>query len=226
MEDLTFDWRSYLSLAEPIQIARETTVFEQFDVVTRIYVVESGRVRLCLTSADGDEKTIMIVGKNGVIGELGLFDSGEYVTTAITSSDSTLYAFNANTFKSLIETNPDLVTFILFNMSRKFRTLAMQSLDLSYTSAQYRVVKSLRELANTYGVPHELGTHIRIRFTHQEMANLAGTTRVTVAQVFGQLERSGLLQKVAGHIVITSLAQLEGLLSSPKTSHFKYKDLK
>lgn len=221
IEDLAFDWLPHLGDATVVNVTRETYLYEQSDLVATVFVVDKGRVRLSLSSETGDEKTIMIVGRNGIVGEIGLFDNGVHVTSAITSTDSTLYAFPAQTFHALIATHHEVAQFTLANMGRKFRILSLQSLNLSYASAQYRVVKCLSELSHTYGVVEGSGVRIDIRFTHQEMANLAGTTRVTVAQVFGQLEKNGLLEKHQGYFVITSMDGVSALLNSPKTSHFK-----
>lgn len=63
------------------------------------------------------------------------------------------------------------------------------------------------------------GVRISISFTHQEMANLAGTTRVTVAQVFRRLEALGVLRKEGAYFYISSISEFRRLLQDPKASH-------
>ncbi|QSO51186.1 Crp/Fnr family transcriptional regulator [Alicyclobacillus curvatus] len=67
--------------------------------------------------------------------------------------------------------------------------------------------------------PEPDAVRISIPFTHQEMANLAGTTRVTVAQVFRRLEALGVLRKEGAYFYISSIAEFRRLVEDPKASH-------
>ena len=81
-------------------------------------------------------------------------------------------------------------------MSVKLRVLAHQNLLLSQATAAQRVVHHLMQLAGTYGEAQGQGVAIRISFTHQEMANLAGLSRVMTSNVLMQLQEQGLIEMV------------------------------
>ena len=83
--------------------------------------------------------------------------------------------------------------------------LAVQNLLLSQASATQRVVHHLLQLAATYGQPADGGTEIGIAFTHQEMANITGLSRVMVSNVLIQLQSEGLIGKVKAHCVVRDI---------------------
>jgi len=56
---------------------------------------------------------------------------------------------------------------------------------------RHRVVALLLELVEAHGQACGRGWEIRLRLSHQELANLIGATRETVTSILGQLQRRG-----------------------------------
>ena len=61
---------------------------------------------------------------------------------------------------------------------------------------------ALLYIADVYGKPTDEGILIRNRFTHQELANMIHTSRVSVANVFSELTKCGIIAKRDGHYII------------------------
>lgn len=221
MESLVFDWTSYKPLGIGVQIRKDEPLFHEAQTASHVYTVISGRVRLCQMSPTGDEKTLLVVGANGLIGEIGLMEGTTYVTSAVGSTDSTLLALPLITFRQLFHHDSRFAEYVCQNLSKKAALLAQQATTLSYASAQYRIVNYLLELAHTFGAPHSAGVQIGIRFTHQEMANLVGTSRVTVAQVFSRLEVRKLVKKEGSFFYIPSTDALRQVLDQPRVAQFR-----
>jgi CRP/FNR family cyclic AMP-dependent transcriptional regulator len=221
MESACFDWGPYWSSGTEVQVRKDEHVFREGDPVTHVYVVKAGRIRLSRLSLTGEEKAIVVVGRSGLIGEVSAMLAGGYVTSSIAAADSVLLRIRCEEFRRLFHTDTRLAEFVCQSVSHKFKLLSDQVTTLSYATAQYRVARYLLELAETYGESHESGVRIGIQFTHQEMANLAGTTRVTVAQVFRRLEQFRILKREGEYYEIPSLEALRDLLNNPKASHFQ-----
>ena len=71
---------------------------------------------------------------------------------------------------------------------------------------------TLLRLAGQYGAPRSGGTLINLRFTHQEMADLLGVSRVSVSQCFQEFTRRGFLQKQGHFYLISDTQGLKQLL--------------
>lgn len=217
MENLPYDWQEVTSLGQIISLQKHETIFHQDQPAHSVFIVLSGRIRLFLTSPSGDEKAIAIVGQNGLLGECGLFDHPTYNNGAITASKTSLLKVPASRFKEAFSKNAALVHQVLRFLDVKNRILSSHTMQLSFYSATQRICFTLLQLGSTYGKGAK-GKHIiTVRFTHQELANVVGTSRVTVANTMKELERQNVLSKEGGLYVIEDEQKLysfvlEGLL--------------
>jgi len=74
IEDLRFDWAPYLAYGKSLTLRKNAYLFYYGERCEAVYVLLSGRIRLSLTTADGDERTFMVVGTHGLLGEAELSD--------------------------------------------------------------------------------------------------------------------------------------------------------
>ncbi|MDW5441118.1 Crp/Fnr family transcriptional regulator [Polaromonas sp. SM01] len=191
-----------------LRFAKGQTLFSQGDAVHHVYVVEQGRVRLVLMSAAGHEKHMAIVGTHGMVGECSAFLDGKHSLTAVASSDVVLRQVEREQLLACLGRDASCLRQVLWLGNVKLRILANQNLLLSHASAAQRVAYHLVQLAETYGEAVADGIALRISFTHQEMANLAGLSRVMTSNVLIQLHEDGLVDKVGAHCVIHDIQGL------------------
>ncbi|WP_301171926.1 Crp/Fnr family transcriptional regulator [Brevibacillus nitrificans] len=202
MENLPYDWHEVYSLGQTIPYQKHESIFHQDQAAKHVYVVLQGRIRLFLTTPSGEEKAIAIIGKGGLLGECGLFDHPTYNNGAITASKANLLKIPVERFKEAFSTNLTLAHQVLRFLDGKNRILASHTMQLSFYSAAQRICFTLLQLGSTYGKGIEGKRIITVRFTHQELANVVGTSRVTVAGTMKELERRHILSKEGGLYVI------------------------
>jgi CRP-like cAMP-binding protein len=65
------------------------------------------------------------------------------------------------------------------------------------------LLRVLNWLAQRFGQESKFGRRIELRLTHQELAELIGSTRVTVTRLLSSFERRGLIQRQQRRITIT-----------------------
>jgi len=69
----------------------------------------------------------------------------------------------------------------------------------------------LLQLADDYGVDDSRGTLVAVKITHQEMANLIGSTRETVSLTLSQFKRKKLIATEGRKIILTDREGLKAL---------------
>jgi CRP-like cAMP-binding protein len=78
----------------------------------------------------------------------------------------------------------------------------------SYKTVDMMVMKLLIWFSQKFGREVETGRLIDLRLTHQDVAEILGTTRVTVTRVFTQLEEQGLIQRLPLHLTIVQVQDM------------------
>jgi len=80
--------------------------------------------------------------------------------------------------------------------------------NLLFTSNQQRLNHLLLDLADQFGVAVEDGIRLGLSLTHQEVANLIGTTRETVTIMLGKMKAEGLVSGKRQSVVLTDIGRI------------------
>ena len=80
--------------------------------------------------------------------------------------------------------------------------------QLIFKDVGAKLAELLLSLGHEHGIADERGMIVGLKITHQEMANLIGSTRETVSLTLSQFKRKGLIQTEGRKVI---LADPEGL---------------
>jgi CRP/FNR family transcriptional regulator/CRP/FNR family cyclic AMP-dependent transcriptional regulator len=86
---------------------------------------------------------------------------------------------------------PQIATALLAELATRLRKTDRQIEGLALLDVTSRISETLLQLASEYGKESEKGITLQNRPTHQELANMSGTTRETVSRVLKRLETQG-----------------------------------
>ena len=162
--------------------------------------VARGIVQLSRIRADGNEVVVGFITTNGTF-ENNLFGS-LVAYRAIALSDVDLQYFSPQN----IADSPSLAKSLLVSFSdRLIKTQQLLAITLINNNKE-RLRKLLLILKEEIGIPTADGVRLQIRFTHQHLADITGTTRVTITQILKDFKSQGLISLDAErHIVIKEL---------------------
>ncbi|HLR68568.1 Crp/Fnr family transcriptional regulator [Pseudogracilibacillus sp. SO10305] len=212
LENLKFDWSELFDIGNKIHIKKGNILYNAHDQINFVYIIMKGRVQLFLINEEGKEKSLIIIGKNGLLGEYNQ-ENNEYITYTQTVSDTILCKIPKRKFETLLETNKKLSEQRLEMLTMKLNLVANRLLQTSYDDSQSKVIRVFVNLAETYGEPiTETKVKINIKFTHQEIAFLIGSTRVTVANMIKHLINSNLIEKTDGYYFINNINNLKSMI--------------
>jgi cAMP-binding proteins - catabolite gene activator and regulatory subunit of cAMP-dependent protein kinases len=122
--------------------------------------------------------------------------------------DSTVYAISCGVFLERLEQNPELNQILMRILCRKNPMLIGRLLSQSSTVALQRIAQTLIDMAQEYGIETEDGLEISIRFSHQDVANLLHTSRVTVTKAFQSMTQAGILLRKDNRILVRDRERL------------------
>jgi CRP/FNR family cyclic AMP-dependent transcriptional regulator len=92
-------------------------------------------------------------------------------------------------FKNILSANPDMAFNLLKVLLERLRRANQKIEGLAFTNVYGRVVNLLMQFAEPYGK----GWVVREKMTHQEIANMVGSSREMVSKIMGELVDAGYL---------------------------------
>ncbi len=214
LTNLDFNWDAASSGSRSQQFPKDATLFLEGQKASTVYAIVEGRVRLMSFGFDGKERHLMIMGRNGLVGDCGLLSTPNYVVSAVAASDTIVFAIPARHLLAALSRDAALMRQHQELSGRRFRIMLRHLAMQGSNSSRRRVCLHLLDLVNSYGAQHEHGSVISIAFTQQEMGNICGLSRVSVSHVFTALERDAVIGRDGRLVVVLDREQLEQFSTS------------
>jgi CRP/FNR family cyclic AMP-dependent transcriptional regulator len=184
-----------------------------------IFFLVSGRVKLLRTAPNEREVTLDIVSPNQLFGEANIFvPNSAYGSSAEVLEDSVVYAMRRTSLIGAMSMNMDsLRAFSSLQVER--RHAAEQRLaEFVFYDVPTRVAHLLGQLASFYSRPGMTeGVLIKAKLTHQELANLVGSTRETTTLILNDFRRKGLISFLGRKIIALDVDGLNNFDSTTLT---------
>lgn len=211
LTDLQFTWEDVTRGTRIRVFTKDETLFLEGQSAATVYVIQEGRVRLTSFDFDGKERHLMIIGPTGLAGDCALRAAPSYTVSAVAATDTRVWMVPAATMLSALSRDAHLAAQHQLLSGMRFRILLRHVAVQGSNSSRRRVCLHLLDLIHSYGVAHRLGRLISISFTQQEMGSICGLSRVSVSQIFSQLEREQIIARAGRLVVIVDEARLEVL---------------
>ena len=186
----------------------EVIFFESTARDDRLYILVAGRVKLTMLSPEGKEKVLTILQEGDIFGEISLFDQDTHPLTAEVIEEARLVILAFADLEAIIMKNPRVAIKIIQALSKKTRLLTSQIRELVFQDAEGRLASLLIRFVNDFGRKVQSGQMIDLILTHQEIANLLGTSRVTVTKLVNRFIDQGLIKIYKRKIVVLEQEKL------------------
>ncbi|WP_167577409.1 Crp/Fnr family transcriptional regulator [Ammoniphilus sp. YIM 78166] len=166
---------------------KKEIVFNEGDPCEVIYFIHQGRVKIYKTSEDGREQIVNLLGKGDMFPHVGWYGGSAYPATAEILEEGELYFMYVQQFTHLLEHQPKLTLKLLQELDTKIRGLQSRLSHVLSKDMTEKIVSVLQSLANEEG-------KLDMELTHQDIANMVGTTRETASRILNQLKKEGKVQ--------------------------------
>ena len=187
-------------------VRRGQPIYLPGDHPDSVYLLKAGRVKISRISKEGKELTLGILVPGEVFGELEVLDGSLRDTVAEVLEDASICVIRREDFEEVLKKNPDLTIRLTKLIGFRLKKIESRIEDLVFCDVPVRLVRLLLSLSEEFGKQEDRGVRLGLRITHQEIANLIGSTRETVSATLNDFKRQGLLQ--LDHRSITLLDQV------------------
>ncbi len=160
---------------------KNTILFIEGDESTHLYVIKQGKVSVSVAGEDGREVVLNHMSEGEYFGELALLDGKPRSATVRTLTQCEVIAVSRNSFQDLLKTNPEFVIQVTAELTSRVRKLTDSVKDLALLDVYGRVSNVLEKLSD------ENGRIDNPKVTHQDIANMVGSSREMVSRIMKQL---------------------------------------
>ena len=176
-----------------VRYRRAEVVFREGEPAERLFLIDSGRVKLSIASPEGQELFIGVLGRGQIFGELAVIDRGPRAMDARAMEDTQVFALESDVFWTMLENRPAFARRLLELMARRLRRADQTSQDLVFFDAPTRLARRLLDLAEEHGTAVTDGDviGIDIKMTQEEMAQMIGTSRGSANRLIASFSGRG-----------------------------------
>jgi CRP-like cAMP-binding protein len=187
----------------------EIELFQQGAPAREIYFIEEGVIKLVYLNPNGKEAIIGLRSSGWPLDASALILQEPHPVTAVTVTRCRLYHVSAETFRHLLNRNPQLSNYLLRTYSREVYDQMSRIAELECFSARQRLERLLWQMLpqTEQGGPQK-EKRLRMPLKHSEIAQLIAITPEHLSRLFKLLEREGVISRKGGGLVISSSQSL------------------
>jgi CRP-like cAMP-binding protein len=159
-----------------------------------LYFIKEGKLRLYKINSEGKQFTMGILGEGNVFGEIDSFSLGTRDIFIETIEETLLCSLGKEQFEQFLVDRPQLALKFLKVLSERLKDRDEMLEQLALGDIRDRVLHLLIKLAEQFSVKEGKYHKIDLPLTHQELANMIGSTRESVTVVLNKLTKEDVIR--------------------------------
>ncbi|MBI4510952.1 MAG: Crp/Fnr family transcriptional regulator [Deltaproteobacteria bacterium] len=201
-------------LAEKVElreIQRRHVIYLPGDPGSSVFILNGGRVKVSKVTRDGKELTLLYCVPGDVFGEQCMIDGAPRQEMAEAVENALITVMDRGDFERLVAQHAQLGLKLVRILAMRRLELEAKIENLIFKDVNSKLADLLLRLCDEHGVEDMRGTLVALKITHQEMANLIGSTRETVSLTLAQFKRKGLIHTDGRKVIVSDREALRAL---------------
>ena len=208
------DYANLAALARAQHHQKGDHVFRAGAPGHHVYFLRTGKVKIYQLSPLGREVILWFCFPGEIFGLAEVARGGGRVVNAQACDHSEVLAVSQEEFKGFLVDHPQTALLSMQVLSSRLRILGEMFVNLVSDDVNTRIAKLILRLSARYGTRVEKDIFLNIPLTHQEIADMVGTSRQTVTSALSTLKKQGVLSIDNHRIHIESEELLNELTQS------------
>jgi CRP/FNR family transcriptional regulator len=198
----------------PSALPRASVLFVEGQMPRGLYLLCRGRVKLSVSSSDGKTMILKIAEPGEVLGMHAVVSNQPYELTAETVQPCQVVFIKREDFQKFLEEHGSACLQAARHLSDNCHNAydIIRAIGLSH-SASEKLARMLLELASEGEATRE-GIRVKLALTHEEIAQVIGTSRETVTRLLGAFRKKQMASLRGSTLLIKNKAGLEKLVGS------------
>lgn len=182
--------------------AKNEFIFKAGETDLNIWVLQSGRVKLFGSSAQGREVLLSFILANEIFGLAECMQEQPRLIYASAAEASVAVSIPHTQFKEWLSGRPQIACALMKILASRMGEIGQRFLSLANGNIKMGVAQLMLRLGTTYG--EQVGPHIHVNslpLTVQDIADMVGASRQSVSTCLAEMKRQGIVDCVR-HIMI------------------------
>ena len=181
--------------------AKGEVIFSEGDAGDSLHIITSGVLKVVKYSKDGKTKTLAILNKKTGL-EKWLFTKEARSATVEALEETRTLSISMEDYEDVISKEPSISLQIIKSLSERLSKADRDIKILAHGDAKSRVACVLMDFKDNQN---------QVRFSHQEIGDLAGLSRETTTRVLNSLEKEGLVKAQHKSVLILDIKNMKEL---------------
>lgn len=191
---------------------KNANVFMEGDPKQAVFFIHKGIIKIYKIDSDGNEQIVSFLKEGDMFPHTGFFDNSPYPATSTIVEAAELFVIPIQAFEQLMLDVPTIAVKVMRVMGEKLREFQSKLQAFVTQDVNRRIISFLVRMADNHGQLSGNELKIDIPMTHQEFANMVGTTRETVNRVMNNLKKEGIIEMNRQGIVIYDMKRLKEMM--------------
>jgi CRP/FNR family transcriptional regulator, cyclic AMP receptor protein len=194
-----------------LEYSVDRTIFVQGDPADSVWYLQHGKVKLAVTSQQGKEAIVTVLGDNEFFGEGCLAGQPLRISTATAVSDCTLYRIEKTLMVRLLHEQHGISELFMTHLLTRNIRFEGDLVDQLFNSSEKRLARILLLLANFGKESRSEAVHPGINQEH--LAQMVGTTRSRVSHFMNKFRTLGFIDYTGNGALTVNSGLLSVVLS-------------
>jgi CRP/FNR family cyclic AMP-dependent transcriptional regulator len=200
-----------VSHVELREVRRRQVLYIPGDPGQSVFFLNGGRIKVSKVTRDGRELTLAYRVPGEIFGEVCLGEGKPREEMAEAMENALVTVVERPVFEKLVDRHPRLAWELMRVSNERRIEVENKVARLIFRDVNAKLADLIISLGKEYGVEDARGTLVAIKITHQEMANLIGSTRETVSLTLSQFKKQGLIAMDGRKVIVTDFDGLRAL---------------
>lgn len=192
------------------------TIFSAGDVVTGVFEVYEGKIKIVSSYDNGKEKVIGFASQEQILGYQGLGRKKIYPVTAITLEKSQVTTIPIDIFYKAVKANPEMALHLVTFLADQIQASDTRMKLYSVMSAMEKIAFGLLTIVNSFGFDKQDESMLSYTPSRKDIASLSGTSYETVIRVLAEFEKNQVIRLEGKSIRILNLPMIKGICQKYK----------
>lgn len=174
-----------------------------------VFMICKGSVKLSINSPSGRTMIVKLAEPGEVLGLSSSISGQPYEVTAETIDPCQINFVKREDFLEFLKDDVNVCFKVAEQLSDKYHNACkeVRSLGLSQSAAA-KLASLLWDWSSKNGEAARPEPRLKLRLTHEEIAQMIGTSRETVSRLFGELKKRNIVQSKGSTLLILDMAAL------------------